>query len=102
MAILSVEMLEKAGACRSEIKRFRNLFGNKVNITQKLCLQYVNEFSWIWAIYKLTNYEKEYVSDHNDYHKLRTKYNIYQIWAILFARLYNLKENAARRKQLRK
>ena len=49
MAKLTIKMLKNAGACASELKRLKGLFGSSVEITEEFCIEHASECNWDWA-----------------------------------------------------
>ena len=47
--ILTLATLKKAGACSDQVALFRKLFGESVEVTDSLCVEHAEEFSWGWA-----------------------------------------------------
>jgi len=47
--ILTFKTLKGLGACKDQLLRFKQLFGDKVNVTAELCNKHCNEFDWNWA-----------------------------------------------------
>jgi len=47
--IIIAKQLEKLKACQKQIDRFRELFGESVEVSEKLCLKHAEEFDWHWA-----------------------------------------------------
>ena len=48
---LTVQQLKDAQACALQVRRFRKLFGESVNVTIKLAVEHAGEFDWDWASY---------------------------------------------------
>lgn len=46
---ITTTQLEEAGACEEEVNEFRDRFGEEVDVTEELCIQNANAFSWSWA-----------------------------------------------------
>ena len=51
--ILHLQTLIDNGACASQVALFRELYGDKVRVTQKLCVAVADKFSFDWAAIKL-------------------------------------------------
>ena len=49
MRVLTIEQLKRKKACPHQIALFKQLFGNRVVITEKKCLAYWNKFQFNWA-----------------------------------------------------
>jgi len=47
--ILTFKTLKGLGACKDQLLRFKQLFGDKVNVTAELCNKHCDEFDWNWA-----------------------------------------------------
>ncbi len=58
MMKITVEQLEKLGACKEQVLRFQELFGDSVEVTHKLCLEHALNFSWDWIATKLATTEE--------------------------------------------
>ena len=46
---ITVKKLKALGACKDQVKLFQDLFGPSVVVTEALCIQHAQEFSWGWA-----------------------------------------------------
>ena len=51
--ILRLQTLIDKGACAEQVELFRKLYGDKVRVTQKLCVAVADKFSFDWAATKL-------------------------------------------------
>jgi hypothetical protein len=51
--VLTLSTLRKYGACSGEVTLFRNLFGERVEVTEELCLIHADNFSFNWAACRL-------------------------------------------------
>lgn len=49
MKTITVEQLEDADACESQVELFREKFGGFVELTEELCVQHAQEFDFGWA-----------------------------------------------------
>ena len=49
MKSITVEMLQAHGACTSQVKLFRELFGETVDVTVEVCVLHASEFYLGWA-----------------------------------------------------
>lgn len=47
--VLTIKQLEDIGACRSQIEKFRNLFGDSVSVTIELAVEHADDFDWFWG-----------------------------------------------------
>ena len=52
---LKLSKLIELDACTQQVDLFKEMFGDEVNITQKLCLRVFDKFDFKWAAYKLLN-----------------------------------------------
>ena len=46
---ITVKQLKALGACEDQVKLFQDLFGPSVVVTEALCVQHAQKFSWGWA-----------------------------------------------------
>lgn len=46
---ITLKQLIDLGACRHARKRFRELFGESVEVTDDLCVKHAEEFDWDWV-----------------------------------------------------
>lgn len=68
MAVITLEQLEEAGACRRQRVRFQKLFGDSVVVTEETAEQYADKFDWNWAaLYlPLRNSVREYLREQTE------------------------------------
>ena len=52
---ITLKQLEKLGACELQVLKFREFFGDSVEVTQELCLEHANAFNWCWVAIKLAS-----------------------------------------------
>lgn len=82
---LTITQLRKAGACASELKRLKIIFGTSVVITEELCVDHAGNCNWDWAARNLLS-----LPALAEYNRVRTaasaKYN--RATARAFARLW--------------
>jgi hypothetical protein len=57
--VIALEQLEDLNACLTQRLRFKNMFGDKVILTQKLAIKYAEIFDFTWAARNLL-YQKDY------------------------------------------
>lgn len=53
MKTITYKQLKAAGACKSQLRLFRKLFGAKTEVTEELCVKHAHEFDFTWAAVKL-------------------------------------------------
>ena len=46
---ITIQQLINKDACQSQVDKFRELFGESVDVTPELCLSVASEFDWDWA-----------------------------------------------------
>ena len=46
---LTLDRLERYGACQDATELFAALFGDSVEVTEELCVTHAMDFSWDWA-----------------------------------------------------
>ncbi len=51
--IITLKQLKRQRACSGEASRFEKLFGARVRITKKLCLEHAQSVDWNWAAWHL-------------------------------------------------
>lgn len=49
MPEINLEMLRTEYACAPQIRKFRDTFGDCVEVTPEKCVEYAQEFDWEWA-----------------------------------------------------
>jgi hypothetical protein len=42
-------MLRRLGACADQVAKFERLFGERVAVTEALCVRHAEDFEWNWA-----------------------------------------------------
>ena len=47
--IITLEMLRQKHACRDQVARFQELFGDAVEVTVELAVKHAQDFDWDWA-----------------------------------------------------
>jgi hypothetical protein len=47
--IITLEMLRQKHACRDQVARFKELFGDAVEVTVELAVKHAQDFAWDWA-----------------------------------------------------
>lgn len=47
--MITYELLESRGACENQVKLFRNIFPEGVEVSVELCVKYASEFDFNWA-----------------------------------------------------
>ena len=47
--IITLEMLRQKHACRDQVARFKELFGDAVEVTVELVVKHAQDFDWDWA-----------------------------------------------------
>ncbi len=92
MTILTVKALRKKHACPDQVNLFKIYFGDKVNITTKLCEKHKKYFDWYWAVTTLL-----IGAAYSVYYDYRYKGNSMHI---AFAKAYNSPKNKDYRKEL--
>ncbi len=55
--IVTLKELKRVGACKGEVARFEKLFGERVRITKKLCLEHAQDVDWGWTAGNLLKQE---------------------------------------------
>ena len=77
MKSITVEMLQAHGACTSQVKLFRELFGETVDVTVEVCVLHAIEFYLGWAASNLfpasimADYEAKIAPIRDDYRAKR-------------------------------
>ncbi len=56
---ITLTMLRRAGACKPQVKRFAELFGEEADVTEELCVQHAQEFEWDWAASNLLDDDQQ-------------------------------------------
>ncbi len=51
--IITLKELKRLYACSGEVARFEKLFGKRVRVTKKLCLEHAQDVDWDWAAWHL-------------------------------------------------
>jgi hypothetical protein len=51
--IITLEMLRQKHACRDQVARFQELFGDAVEVTVELAVKHAQDFDWDWAAWSL-------------------------------------------------
>ena len=46
---ITSELLKSKGACLESIALFVKLGGNKLELTEELCIEHASKFDWCWA-----------------------------------------------------
>lgn len=59
MREITLEMLENRDACYGQQKLFRELFGDRVEVTPELCVKHAKDFEWRWACEELLSGEAQ-------------------------------------------
>ena len=49
MAVLTIHQLIEARACTEQVRKFKRMFGDAVDITPELCVSVATEFDWDFA-----------------------------------------------------
>lgn len=49
MPEINLEMLYNENACPPQIRKFRDMFGDRVDVTPEKCVEYAGDFDWEWA-----------------------------------------------------
>ena len=49
MRKITIDQLEKAGACAAQLQRIRDLVGSSVEVTEEWCVERASDFYWDWA-----------------------------------------------------
>jgi len=85
---LTYRKLKLAGACSQQLKRFRELFPDGVDVTAAACASVAKEFDWDWAARNLlpsrlrAGYEAKRAPLWDDYQAKRTSlWADYEMWA---------------------
>ncbi len=52
---ITATQLRKLGACKEQVGRFVELFGEEVTVTLRLCVEHAQDFDWGWAAISLLN-----------------------------------------------
>ena len=94
---ITLAQLTKLNACNSQVRLFKELFGNKVKLTEELCIKHSGDFDFDWAANKLftapawAEYERVTAPALAEYERVRdTAWAEYKrVAAITFYRLYN-------------
>lgn len=55
---ITYEQLQKLQACEGQLKLFRTLFGDEVEVTRELIIEHAEKFDWDWAAESLLSREK--------------------------------------------
>ena len=50
---ITVARLKELGACKDQARLFKETFGPSVVVTEALCVQHADKFSWNWVAKKL-------------------------------------------------
>lgn len=99
--LITLKMLEDAEACSSQIKEFKERFGDSVKVTKELCLSVVEVFDWQFAARHFLSdtgrihYYCQRVPLWEEYKLKRTSFSHHSasLWeeylAVLFWKLYN-------------
>ena len=95
--ILRLQTLIDKGACAEQVELFRKLYGDKVRVTQKLCVAVADKFSFDWAATKLLSasvwaeYERDMAPAEAEYQRVKAsawaEYG--RVRARAFAKCYN-------------
>ena len=106
MAVVKLAVIKEAGACAKQVRRFKKMFGEEVNVTITKAKEVAKIFDFDWAADNLLNYDavnqwwREYdeayqsffnSTDLKEEKKLKKAALIKT--AANFARLYNKKAN---------
>jgi len=73
MCTITVRQLIDAGACRDAKIRFRELFGDRVEVTEDAALAVADDIDWDWAadhflsVHARAEYERVKAADHDEY-----------------------------------
>ena len=46
---ITIARLKELGACRGQVRLFEETFGPSVIVTEALCAEHADKFSWIWV-----------------------------------------------------
>lgn len=58
MAKITTLQLGDKLACKEQIERFEDLFGEEVEVTLELCIKHATDFDWWWAAAHLLSSEQ--------------------------------------------
>ena len=46
---ITLSQLKSLNACKSQVDKFSELFGESVDVTPELCVSHAQDFDWGWA-----------------------------------------------------
>lgn len=106
MAIIKLATIKEAGACPKQVRRFKKMFGEEVNVTITKAKEVAKIFDFDWAVDHLLNYDAanqwrcEYDQAYQEFYDCSDLEESLKLEAAAliktvanFARLYNKKAN---------
>lgn len=55
---ISLRQLKRLGACKEKAALFKKLFGNKVEVTEEMCIKHARDFDFAWAADKFLGWNE--------------------------------------------